>query len=450
MPWIKVNKKASSGFRIKDDSSARLLFADDLGRVYDHPYLEMAGFDGFQEVVPSRRDLIPLPSSSKLFYLPHCPPVGFDGKAGRFVALAHTRIQGKLEACHAVAAFMEPGYVRTLLPSARYDQKDYVLPMWAYTAVGFVNGGHAVCGFQVENNPAWSPKNYDDRRLPGAIEKALRCYGHNPLVHHLARCAVDNHCFAAKNLFWVRWEAPLPVSRSCNASCLGCLSRQPKDSCPASHQRIRFRPRVSDIVDIAVHHLEFAEGAIVSFGQGCEGEPLTEADLIAESIREIRKYTTKGVINLNTNGSLTTKVMHLIDAGLDSIRISLNSTRPELYRAYYRPRGYGFGDVVHTIARCVERNLYTMLNYLIFPGVTDQEDELEAVFSLIRQTGLHFIHFKNLNIDPDLYLKAMHNRGGSRPVGIKEVIRLLKSSFPGLEIGYFNRPGPEVSNRISR
>jgi molybdenum cofactor biosynthesis enzyme MoaA len=418
--------------------------------VYDHPYLEMAGFNGFQEVIPSPDNLIPLPPYSKLFYLPHCPPVGYDRKAGRFVTLTHTCVGGKQQVCHAVAAFMEPGYVRTLLPAAQYAQKNYVLPMWAYTAAGFIKGRHVVCGFQVEDNPAWNPQNYDDSTLPKAIEKALHRYSHNPLVQHLARCAVDNHCFAAKNLFWVRWEAPLPVSRSCNAACLGCLSQQPKDSCPASHQRIQFRPRVSDIVEVAVHHLEHAERAIVSFGQGCEGEPLTEADLIAESIREIRKHTAKGVINLNTNGSLTAKVLHLVDSGLDSIRISLNSARPELYRAYYRPKGYDFEDVVRSIAACVGKNLYTMVNYLVFPGVTDQEAEIEALMNLIRQTGLHFIHFKNLNIDPDLYLKAMSERGGSQGIGIKEVARRLEASFPHLRIGYFNQPGPEVRGQVSK
>ena len=435
--------------RSNHNARPRLLFADGQGQVYDHPYLEMAGFNGFQEVIPSPGDLIPLPPYSKLFYLPHCPPVGYDRRAGRFVTLTHTRIEGKQQPCHALAAFMEPGYVRTLLPSALYAQKNYVLPMWAYTAVGFFKAKYAACGFQVEDNPAWNPQNYDDRTLPKAIEKALHRYSHNRLVQHLARCAVDNHCFAAKNLFWVRWEAPLPVSRSCNAACLGCLSQQPKDSCPPSHKRIQFRPRVSDIVEIAVRHLEHAEGAIVSFGQGCEGEPLTEADLIAESIREIRRHTAKGVINLNTNGSLTAKVLHLVDSGLNSIRISLNSARPELYHAYYRPKGYSFDDVLCTIAKCVEQHIYTMINYLVFPGVTDQEAEIEAIFDLIRQTGLHFIHFKNLNIDPDVYLNAMSERGKSQVVGIKEVVRKLSSAFPHLRIGYFNQQISEVSDQLS-
>jgi len=36
-------------------------------------------------------------------------------------------------------------------------------------------------------------------------------------------------------------------------------------------------------------------------------------------------------------------------AGLDSVRISLNSPVRETYTAYYRPKGYGFGDVAESV-----------------------------------------------------------------------------------------------------
>ena len=48
-----------------------------------------------------------------------------------------------------------------------------------------------------------------------------------------------------------------------------------------------------------------------------------------------------------------------------------------------------------------------MVNYLVFPGITDQEAELKAIQKLIRRTGLNFLHLKNLNIDPELYLSSM-------------------------------------------
>jgi molybdenum cofactor biosynthesis enzyme MoaA len=258
-------------------------------------------------------------------------------------------------------------------------------------------------------------------------------------VEHLINCATRNHCFAAKNLFLKRWEAPLPISKTCNAACLGCLSLQSDFSCDASHQRISFRPSKEEIVALAVEHLNTAPEAIMSFGQGCEGEPLTEYRLIVDSIKEMRRQTDAGTINLNTNGSLPERIRRIAESGLDSIRISLNSAQPELYRAYYRPKGYDFKDVVASITLSREMGLYTMVNYLVFPGITDQEGEIKALKKLIQKTGVNFIHLKNLNIDPQLYLKEMP-MPESAGIGMKQMVKILREGFPDVELGYFNQP----------
>ncbi|MGQ9655048.1 MAG: radical SAM protein [Thermodesulfobacteriota bacterium] len=416
----------------------RLLFADEEGRIYDHPDFLAVGRSGDKEVLPPLDEWIPLPEMSRLFYMPGCPPIGLDPHSGRFVTIEKVRMRGKTVNCSAVAAFLEPGYARTMLPAADTSRKGYVLPLWAYTAVGYTDGGYAACALQVEDNPRWDPRNFDDQEMLPYLKSRLRLERSNPLIRHLARCAVRHHCFAAKNLFFGRWEAPLPVSRRCNARCLGCLSLQPTGSCPAAHSRIRFRPEVSDILEVAVPHLENAPDAIVSFGQGCEGEPLTEAALIRDAIREIRKRTSRGTVNLNTNGSLTQELLSIADEGLDSVRISLNSCRPGVFHAYVRPKGFSLADVEHSITLCRERGLFTMINYLIFPGVSDQEEEWDALLGLIRRTGLHFIHLKNLCIDPDVYLMAIP-RKDSDSMGIREMARRIREVCPEVGIGYFNQ-----------
>ncbi len=385
------------------------------------------------------RDLLPVPEFSKLFYLPGCAPMGCDPETGELSFVPRMGGTGKSRGCNAVAAFLEPGIVRSLLPAADYRAKRYTLPMWGYTAVGFRDGRHWAAGFRVEDNPRWDPRNYDDRELMPVIEAFLRDHGKGPLTEHLIRCATENHCFAAKNLFLGRWEAPLPVSRACNAACLGCLSRQPDHSCRASHQRLDFRPEVGELVALGVHHLQNAPEAIVSFGQGCEGEPLTEYELVAESIRRIRRRTTRGTINLNTNGSRPERIAVLVDSGLDSIRISLNSARPDFYHAYYQPQGYEFGDVAESLALCSRSGLFTMINYLVFPGLSDQEEEIEALVELVRRTGVNFVHLKNLCIDPQLYLDRMPV-SDSAAVGMRRMAALLQERVPGLQLGYFNQP----------
>jgi pyruvate-formate lyase-activating enzyme len=416
-----------------------MLYADGEGRVYDHPYYRMAGVSGHSPHPLSSEDLLPMPEFSKLFYIPECPPIGMDPSTGEFRVVRDVEMEGVRSRCYGVAAFLEPGLVRSHLPALDYRMKSYTLPMWAYTAVGFRGGQYWAAGFQIEYSHRWDPRHYDDRKLMPAIARYQQRFPTGPLVEHLVGCATQNHCFAAKNLFFQRWEAPLPVSQGCNAACLGCLSLQEDTSCKPSHQRIGFRPSKEEIARLAVAHLAAAPEGIVSFGQGCEGEPLTEHRLIAESIKAIREQTGKGTINLNTNGSRPDRIRRIAEAGLDSIRISLNSARPDLYRAYYRPKNYDFQDVVASIRLSRELGLYTMVNDLVFPGVTDQEEEIGALIELVQETGLNFLHLKNLNIDPQLYLERMP-LGGSPAVGMKSMVAILKREVPSLKTGYFNQP----------
>lgn len=416
-----------------------MLYADAKGQVYDHPYFRMAGASGFSHVALKDKDLMPMPEFSRLFFIPDCPPIGLDPYTGEHKIVSDIEMDGTTSKCYAVAAFLEPGIVRTHLPATDYAKKSYTLPMWAYTAVGFREGRYWASGFRIEYNHKWDPRKYDDMELVPAVHEYGGKYNTRPLVEHLKHCATQNHCFAAKNLFLRRWEAPLPVSQRCNAECLGCLSLQPDPSCEASHQRISFKPSKEEIVSLAVEHLNQAPEAIASFGQGCEGEPLTEYRLIADSIKEIRKRTDRGTINLNTNGSWPERIRLIAESGLDSIRISLNSARPELYRAYYRPKGYDFEDVVASISLSKEMGLYTMINYLVFPGVSDNEEEIGALRDLIRKTGINFIHLKNLCIDPQLYLERMPGLRGPG-TGMGQMVNILEGEFPEIELGYFNQP----------
>jgi pyruvate-formate lyase-activating enzyme len=416
-----------------------MLFADDNGAIYDHPYYRMAGFSRNSPIDLVTDELVPMPRFSKLFFIPDCPPIGLDPSTGEYKRVTSSDIEGRIKGCHAVAAFLEPGFVRSHLPAVDYSPKKYVLPSWAYAAVGFSNDQYLAAGFRIEYNHKWDPRNYDDRDLVSSIEKYKGGHMSGPLTSHLIKCATENHCFAAKNLFLGRWEAPVPVSRTCNAQCLGCLSLQPDDSCEASHARIAFRPSKKEIVDLAVRHLDNAPEPIISFGQGCEGEPLTEHTLISETIREIREKTDRGTINLNTNGSMPDKIRQIARSGLDSIRISMNSARPEFYRSYYRPRGYDFEDVETSISLSREMGLYTMINDLVFPGITDQEDEIEALGNLIDKTGVNFLHLKNLCIDPLLYITTMPDTR-SPAIGMRNAVSFIKDNFPSIELGYFNKP----------
>ncbi len=416
----------------------KMLFADEEGNIYDHPWLEMAGCNGSFMVQPDPVDLADLPEMSRLYYHPNCPPYGYDPEKKCFVLLTETKIGQKKIKCNAVSAFIQQGWVRQLLPSMDYSKKNYTLPMWAYSAVGFANEKYCVPAFEIDNNFRWAPDNFDDRILLPEVKKRISEFPCNRLVKHLERCALEYHCFAAKNFFFRRWEAPIPTSPVCNSGCLGCISLQPDGGCTAPQERISFVPYVHEITDPFIRHLNDARDAIISFGQGCEGEPIMQWKTISESVSAIRNKTGKGTINLNTNGSVPEGISAVCKSGLDSIRISINSARKEIYNRYYQPRGYCFEDVLESIRIAREHGVFTMINYLIFPGITDQETEIDAMMNLIKKTQPNLIHFKNLNIDPDFYLKSMEIP--SEPgIGIKKAKNIIGKEYPELKFGYYNR-----------
>ena len=75
--------------------------------------------------------------------------------------------------------------------------------------------------------------------------------------------------------------------------------------------------------------------------------------------------------------------MALFDAGLDSIRVSINSLREDCYKAYFRPRGYTFADIMLSVDKALERGGHVALNYLNLPGFTDTPQEYEALAAFL-------------------------------------------------------------------
>jgi len=414
-----------------------LVFSDPEGRILDHPHLKLAGRSGDQMVRPLPSELVPLPMGSQLFILPGRIPIGWDEGKGSFMLSERMEMGRKEMACTPVAAFLPPGYVRTLLPATQLMAKAPTLPLWAYSSVGWKDGRFWATGLLIDPNPHWHPKYFgNDRLLSRKIDQVLKKNIENRLLLQLSRCALEYHCFAAKNVFFQRWECPLPTSPSCNADCMGCISLQPSECCPASQERIQFVPTVQEVLDVALPHLEKAEDGIVSFGQGCEGEPLMQWQLLEKSIQKLREKTNRGTVNLNTNGSFPKRVRRLCEAGLDSIRVTLNSPHPDYYRRYHRPRGYAFKEIEDSLMVAKEKGVYTSINLLVFPGFTDREAEVAGLIALIKRTRVDLIQMRNLNIDPDLYLKEM---GRGEGMGISRMIETLKREFPSLQFGYFNR-----------
>jgi pyruvate-formate lyase-activating enzyme len=417
-----------------------LLFATSNGEILNYSGLHMAGAAAGRFFKPQIEDLIELPPGSELFTLPGRLPVGIEPETDE-PALLDSNPFNPGEPIHAVAAFMAPAH--TAIYTAAYENrapKDSLLPLFAYTAVGWAEGKFWVTGFRSDRDCRQDADQFDQRRLKQRTKKQLQRHAGNRLIQHLGKCCLTYNCPAARNYFLGRWEAPLPCSPACNASCAGCISLQPSGCCPSSQERITFVPTEKEIAELAVDHLQTAPRPIVSFGQGCEGEPLLQAAVMEKSIRLIRSRTERGTINLNTNGSLPEAVDRLARAGLDSIRISLNSAQPEKHQRYYQPKGFSLNDACRSIAVMKQHGRHVSLNYFILPGCTDDPVEFAALSELIAEYHPDFIQLRNLNMDPEYYLRVIGHTAQAPPLGIKNWLARLKAKFPKLGFGYYNPP----------
>jgi wyosine [tRNA(Phe)-imidazoG37] synthetase (radical SAM superfamily) len=420
-------------------SPYKLLLADPKGRVVEHPWL-LASLRSDESILPPRGRPIPLPENAKLAHLPGRLPVGIDPETGEPVLVREFELDGKKFTPHAVGAVLPPGFTRTYLPG-EVKADGPVLPQWAYTAAAWGKSGPVVWAVHTDRRKHWTPDRFSTPEVKVLVKEHLARFPNNQVLKQLKTCALVYRCFTSQNVFYARDEGAIPASIMCNAACVGCISDQPEDGPPASHERMDHGPTPEEMADIAVYHLEHAPGrTMVSYGQGCEGEPLTRWKAIADSIKLIRARTQHGSININTNASLTKGLSALYDAGLDAVRVSLNSAVKDLYEAYYLPKKYTWEDVEASIALSRERGAYVALNLLLFPGVTDRQGEAEALLKLVKKYRIDQIQTRPLAIDPIQYIDVARGRGaGGEPMGVAPMLAWFKKKAPWLVIGNFAR-----------
>ena len=413
---------------------AKMIFARPDGQWFDFPPLELAGMSGGRIQHVLKPDLIPLPEGATLTMMPLAAPIGFDAAAGEFLALAENPYKKKSEPVYAVAALLPQGFTRLLLPAAEPAEK--TLPILGYTAVGVEKGRLVVAAAATDEHRRWNPKHFNTPALEGLVQKRLQAQPENRILRQLAKCSLEYGCFTAQNIFYRRWEGGVPASPACNAACLACLSEQQQGGADSPQQRIDFCPQCREIVEIAVPHLQHAEDAMISFGQGCEGEPTLAAELICEALTAIRRETSRGLLNINTNAGRSAAVRELIAHGIDSLRVSMFSAVEADYQAYHQPKDYAFRDVCDSLAAAAAAGVPVAINLLAYPGFSDDETQLQALIELARRYDVRQIQLRNLNCDPALMAPFCRQR---QPLGMRRLLQELQRQLPQASIGNYSR-----------
>jgi len=410
-----------------------LLYAAPDGTIGTAHDLRPIAYDG---QLLGAEDLIPLPEGTTLAMMPGRLAAGINA-LGKRVTLPATK-------GWAISAFLPIGYMRTHIPGYDLAPPELVpdgaetLPFFGYTALVGMDDAVYVAAVQTDDPTRWHPDNYDHDQLARRVRRRLRAMPDNRVLQQHAHCALDYHCPTASNLFFDRWEGAVAVAGGCNARCIGCISKQEEDGLISPQDRLTFVPTVDEITAVSVAHLNHSPEAILSFGQGCEGEPLLQWRVIAKAIARVRAETASGTININSNASNPNAIAALCKAGLDSLRASTISAIPATYAAYYRPIGYTMEHVKQSLIVAREHGAYTSINLLFFPGLADAEDEAAAWVDFLRTTGTRLVQLRNLNIDPELLLPKLPPRG--KPLGVRNFIDLLHRELPDLRIGNFSVP----------
>ena len=207
-------------------------------------------------------ELIPLPAGSRLFTVPGTPPMGFDRR--------NPPIGDRRSPAAGVGRGANPGgfglFDARLYPHPAAGGR--LRPQEGPAAAVVLHRRRLVRrgGALLRGGGAGRPQHASGCPTISTIASSIRwCADPARRPRTTASSSswravpLDYHCFAAKNLFFRRWEAPLPTSPACNSRCLGCISLQEApDCCPSSQERLTFVPTVEEICQVAVPHLRQA------------------------------------------------------------------------------------------------------------------------------------------------------------------------------------------------
>lgn len=185
-------------------------------------------------------------------------------------------------------------------------------------------------------------------------------------------------------------------------------------------------------IDRAVSHLNNSANGAVRFFT----ENRSHAQLIANMIVDIRKSSDRGFIQIDSNAATSEIASIWCEAGMDRIRIWVNSAQENFYNRFYAQHGFTFPDLQETLAVVAKSKREAELAYLIFPGLTDHPDELSAFTTLIKTSKPTQIVLDNLRTDPDWYMDELRLFHLSRnQIGIPGWVKNVKKAHPDIYIG---------------
>lgn len=193
------------------------------------------------------------------------------------------------------------------------------------------------------------------------------------------------------------------------------------------------RDSLPEMSETGLLHLSNQDDAIVDLiiSEGVDLEAVTAF------IQMIREQTVQGTIQVTTAIPDPSSIKKWCEAGLDSIRINMNSAQKIYYDFFHAAEGVAFNDVVESFKIVQHFHRRSILNYGTFPGLTDHPDEVSALKKLVGDLKIETLQLHNLNIDPEWYMDELRLLNSRREqIGMQSWFIKLKKVFPGIQIGF--------------
>ena len=127
------------------ESRPKMAYADRDGQIYEHPTLEMVGWDGAYWRPLEPDEVTPVPEGSDFFFLPGRRPAGLDRANDEVIVVDEPDV-------FAACVFIAPAYLRVLLPAYGTLDEAQGLPLYAYSAVGILDGEFVTSTIRVDED----------------------------------------------------------------------------------------------------------------------------------------------------------------------------------------------------------------------------------------------------------------------------------------------------------
>ena len=189
----------------------------------------------------------------------------------------------------------------------------------------------------------------------------------------------------------------------------------------------------NDAVEKAVSHLQNASNSLLHIAI----KKKQEIPAATEIAREIRQKTADGLLHISSEAPNPAAVKNWCDAGADYISLQINSAQMECYEAFYDSQAYRFADLEESLRIAKHSGKQIILEYGIFPGLTDFPRELKALEKLLSSAKVDLLRLYNLPTDPEWYMdKLLLMTLPRKQMGMAQWWEHVRANLTSVQIGY--------------